>query len=501
MAMPGNRAATFLLATLALLTAVGAFIFIGLTWSTPSGDALAPALPAAGFTIASLTFVVTGVVLTLRRPENIIGWLFLVAAPFTALDVFVGRYLLYTLNESPDTSLPDLTVLGGLANALWIVPMCAVVIVLMTFPEGRMPSRRWAQVTIALVVFGAIGILLPLLDPGPLAEPLQGTNPLGVGAMEQIEFLFVYAILGIGLIVVASAYALFRRFQRSSGDEREQLKWFAYVAAWFPPIVIGYVINDILSTPSDLAFYTLSLANILVICALPVAIGFAVLKYRLYDIDLLANRTLVYVPLTAILAGLFTASTQLFRAIFTEVSGAGSDSAVAISTLAVVAFFTPIKNQLQVVVDRYFKEPLDPSRPLKKLAQDARPVLSVLETRAFLQDFLDRARSAIDARGCSLVLDGAVEPLLISGDSDFYVLTYPLIAADYALGSFNVGASRSGKPYTPAQVETIEKETDVLARALELFLRSGAEIKRPSPLSDDSDVQSVVEAPQDGVVS
>lgn len=482
-----------LVVSTALLVLAGAVLLVR-TWHTPIGNDITPAAGAAGFIIVIFTYSVAGSVLSLKRPENPIGWLFLAAALSSALDVTYARYLIYTVVENPGSSLPDLAAAGGLAVGAWILPLTATILVLMLFPQGRFASRTWTVVAAATVVLAAIGMLLLCLSPGPLVPPLDSrSNPLGVQGFPDRRLIIYVVPLGLGAAALAATGRLFLRLTDATGDEREQLKWFAYVAFWLPPVVLGYFIANIFGELEGFVYSSLSFAMVAVVSALPIAIGIAILKYRLYDIDLILNRTLVYVPLTAILAGLFTAVTNLLRAVFTDLSGFGSDSSVAISTLAVVALFTPVRGKLQSLVDRTFKDLADPTVPLKALAVEARTVLNVLDSRALMQEFADRSSLAVDATGAAVYVCGQDEPLLRSGAPDKpYVLTFPLHDNEKMLGELKVGASRSGRPYTPEQVHTLDGETDVLARALALYTAGFVpERKSPGPLAEDPDSVSV----------
>ena len=486
--------ATYGLVSLTLALSLLATVLTLLSWSTPPGDDLPPPEGALSFVFAAISFSAVGAVLAFKRSKNPIGWLFLVSGAFTALDVAHGRYLLYTVVTEPSSSLPDLIATGGLVNTLWIVTMACTVIVLMTFPEGRFTSRRWAIAAVGMTALAGLALGMILIEPGPLVPPFEDeNNRLGIEAYEDFSFLFSFVILSIALVALAAAVTLFRRFRRATGDEREQLKWFAYVAAWLPPLTIAYVIANIFGELEGTVFVTLSLATGVIISALPMAIGIAVLKYRLYEIDIIVNRTLVYVPLTAILAGLFTAVTNLLRALFTDVSGFGSDSAVAISTLSVVALFTPVRTKLQTIVDRYFRDAEDPSKPLRALAREARTVLNVLDTRALMQDFVDKATLALDAQGAALYVVGKEEPLLTSGTvGGSYALTFPLHQAEVPIGELNVTPSRTGRPYTADQVAVLDAESDVLARTLVLHVTSAAtQDKNPGLLTEDPDPSSL----------
>ncbi len=466
----------------ALALGVLGYVLVVMTWSTPKGDMLTPSSNVVGFLAVSLVASLAGSVVALKRPENLIGWLFLCVGFFGTLDGWFSRYLLYTLEENPASSLPSLSVLAGAVSALWIGPMSCTALLLLLFPQGRPVSPRWRIAAWAIICLALISVVVPLFNPGPLLAPFEEKeNPLGIDAFGDIQPLANIAILGIVAIALAGAVSLFRRFVRSTGDEREQIKWFAYSALWLPPILIVYSVYSFTVATSGTVIAVLDASLVIVLMTLPVAVGIAVVKYRLYDIDFIVSRTLVYVPLTAILAGLFTATTGLFRALFTEVSGFASDTAVAMSTLAVVAFFTPVKNQLQSLVDRHFREPSDPTKPLVAMATEARRIFSVLDAEEFLQEFADNAAAALTSTNALVYLNGRQTPVVVSGDPlAAPVLSFPLIESGTHVGRLEIGASKQLRPLSPQQVAAIEKETDVLARGLVFYAAAnGLQIERP----------------------
>jgi hypothetical protein len=198
-----------------------------------------------------------------------------------------------------------------------------------------------------------------------------------------------------------------------------------------------------------------------------IAIGISVLKYRLYDIDVIINRTLVYVPLTAILAGLYIASAGFFRVVLTRVTGASSEVAVALSTLGIVALLTPIKNQLQALVDRYFKAAPEPGKSLKKLIAETDSVLKVLDTDLFLRQFLQNATVALDAQGSAVQLNGATQRVVAHGDWNGNAgMKVSLTHHGRSLGMLHLGPHRSGRAFTSKEVKVVEDCAKVLAHVL-----------------------------------
>lgn len=273
---------------------------------------------------------------------------------------------------------------------MWI-PLIGVVFVYLSrlFPTGELLSGKWR----ILGLIGFLGTFLLglriLLIPGPLSDWAPIVNPFGANS----PWTKVSAGLGMLLImasVMLSAVSLSCRFAKSSGLVREQLKSFVYASG--------------LLTAALVVDFALIIAHALtaVIMGLALATTMAVLHYRLCDVDIVINRTLGYVPLTAILAGVYIAATGLAKSAFASFTGEKSDAAIAFITLMVVALFTPLKNSLQSWVDRRFKESYDPARELAKFEKELRMVLQVFDSRQVAQRFLDKAVLAFQADAGSI---------------------------------------------------------------------------------------------------
>jgi hypothetical protein len=295
-----------------------------------------------------LAFVTVGALILSRRPHNAIGWLCWAMGAVVCLGS-VGFEAARRVADAPVSRPVALVLLVGsatfLVSLLGLLPLLVLV-----FPTGRLPSRRWRA---AVGVFaGGLVLYLGLfvLQPGPMGEGLPA-NPLGVGWAEQL-LERIGPVLGLlfMLFVVLVLVSLVLRFRRARGDERQQLKWFTFAAALtavLPP-TFGVLAEQVDYPLVGAVFFSL------VVVLLPAAIGVAILKYRLYDIDRLINRTLVYGLLTVLLAGVYAGAVLVLGQLF---GGVGTDPpswAVAGATLAVAALFQPARRRIQAVVDRRF---------------------------------------------------------------------------------------------------------------------------------------------------
>lgn len=298
-----------------------------------------------------------GWLLATRLPGNLLGWVFQI------LGLAMGSQLLVTflVQEGHQAFRPlsyPLLVAAWLASSAHL-PMLAVLtnIVFLRFPTGRPVTPRWRGAGL-LALVGALFVIAGIgMDPSGLAWYPSLTNvfaaPYGARSLLDMLTLLGMSMLVVGIMIGTASIVV--RYHRSNDRERAQLRWIAFAvvfmaASGIPFVIVRYGLQAEYATGHDL------LATALVAgCLLPVAAAVAILHHRLYDIDLILNRALVYVPLTAILAGFYAAGVALFQRLFVAVTGDKSDAAVVITTLVLAGLFTPVRNGLQSFVDRRFK--------------------------------------------------------------------------------------------------------------------------------------------------
>jgi hypothetical protein len=294
--------------------------------------------------IFAVTYVVVAYLIATRRPTIVIGWSLLVAAAAIAVDGFAHEY---ALHAAAGTALPAAGLAIWIDAWAWAVNTGGLLFAVFRFPDGRPLSPRWAWIErLALVLVGA-GLLLSALVPGPvLSSGLE--NPLGLSALAWIPPTFTNAP-GIPATVLA-VLSLAIRFRRSREVERQQLKWL--VAAMVVVTAVAAVMVVLQAVLRDLptaAFTVLALVT----PAIPVSIGIAILRYRLYEIDVIVRRTLVYGALSVALVATYVVLVVVVQAALRPFT-AGSELAVAGSTLATLAFAQPLRRRIQHVVDRRF---------------------------------------------------------------------------------------------------------------------------------------------------
>jgi hypothetical protein len=295
---------------------------------------------------------VVGALIVSREPGHRIGWMFLVLALSFGLSFFAKGYAIQALVLSPG-SLPAGEAMAWLG--FWVdLPAVAVFALFLPllFPDGHLPSRRWRPVALASAVAVILLVVAQMFSSGTYDNFPTIRNPLGVdGQPAFFEALGVALDLVLLVLVVLSIAALFSRVRSADGEQRQQVKWFAYAGT----LVLIYFVLGPFTAPYPSLEAARNVIGVVALVALPAAVGIAILRYRLYDIDFIINRTVVYVVLTAVLAGVYTGAVALFQRSFVAMTGQTSDLAIVMTLFVLATVFTPIKNTLQERVDRRVK--------------------------------------------------------------------------------------------------------------------------------------------------
>ena len=311
-----------------------------------------PSVPIFGHwvesTLLGMGFATIGAIIASRRTHNPIGWLLCAAGLVFGAAMFASEYAIYSLLVAPG-SLPaaETVVLG---NPLWVLGFNLLVLMLILFPTGKLPSGRWRWIVYLYMALACVEVVAMLFLPGPLEGLDLIENPLGIED-SPIGRKPVQALVFTGGLVASGALIL--RLRRGSWVERQQIKWLAYAAVastggsiltYTPPEAIGA------RWVTGVGYVLLELGVI----GIPISIGIAILRYRLYEIDTLINRTLVYGALTAILVALYFSGIVVLQRVFVALTGEQSTLAVVASTLLIAALFNPLRRRIQGFIDRRF---------------------------------------------------------------------------------------------------------------------------------------------------
>jgi uncharacterized membrane protein YhdT len=344
-----------------------------------------------------------GAIVASRRPQNPVGWLLCLNGLVISIGYFCAEYAIYALLAQPD-SLPAGEAMVWIVS--WILPILngLMVFYILLFPTGRLPSRRWRWLGWLTVIYVVVGVILAAFSSGALLGilgPIQ--NPLGIEGFSNIYYkalLFTMA----SLLTLAAALAVFIRLRRAIGVERQQIKWFAYAAvATVSAATLAYIIPRVIDTP--LWFERVGFAlNIAFIPAIPIAIGIAILRYRLYDIDILINRTLVYGSLTLMLGLVYFGGVTATQVVFTALTGQEEQPqlTIVVSTLVIAALFTPLRRRIQSFIDRrFYRRKYDARKTLEAFSAQLR---DETDLNALSEDLVGVVRETMQPAHVSLWL-------------------------------------------------------------------------------------------------
>jgi hypothetical protein len=305
-------------------------------------------------TVIAIGFSTVGAVITPRLPrQNPIGWLFCTIGLAGGIRLFVAEYAIVTLLAEPGSlpsKLPGGETLAWVSSWVWVLHLGLFVFLALLFPDGRPPSARWRTWVwgIGVVVVAATVSVALWPETARGFDPIN--HPLGTEVATDIINPVETIVYALGLIAAASLLA---RLRGSKGVERQQVKWFTYaVAVLATSATLAYVVSEPMG-----AVWLEWVSSVLVVVGvvgLPVAVGIAILRYHLYNIDLIINRTLVYGPLTVVLAGLYFGSIVVLQLLFRALTGEESQLVVVASTLAIAALSNPLRRRIQGFIDRSF---------------------------------------------------------------------------------------------------------------------------------------------------
>ncbi len=316
-------------------------------------------------------FAILATLLITRRPRNPIGWLLMTPALMFVL-LTPGELYLNRFATAPAPTTLHL-LLFWFTSLSWLLLIFPLLFILQLFPTGESPSPRWRRIVFITLGWPAIFLFLATFSQN--LGPVNGwflPNPIGFIPNTSTDLLITPWVLGLVLLMLLSVASLFVRYRRAARVEREQIKWLLYACAVFaavflPAAVPGY-------DPGPLHDLLLDLA----VMGIPIAIAIAILRYRLYDIDVIIRKTLVYAVLSGLLALVYFGIVALLQSLFESATGESSPIAIVFSTLIIAVLFNPLRQRVQAFIDRrFFRSKYDAAQTLARFAQKARDEVEI----------------------------------------------------------------------------------------------------------------------------
>ena len=311
-------------------------------------------------TLLAVGYSTVGAVAATHRPGNPVGWVLCSIGLAWGMAHLTSEYATFALLAAPG-SLPAAEVAAWIYSWVWLPGLGFIVFLPLLFPSGRLPSASWRPFAWFSVLLVMAGTIMAAVSPGP-GVGLSVRNPFGIESLpnlnEQLQALM------FALIFVASA-SLVWRLRRARGVERQQIKWVAYAGALGGGASLPtYTVLEAVDLPwLHMVGYVAALVGIL---GVPTAVGIAMMRYRLYEIDILINRTLVYGSLTALLVALYFGGIVVMQRFFVSLTGEKSTLAVVASTLLSAALFTPLRRRIQSFIDkRFYRRKYDARKTLE----------------------------------------------------------------------------------------------------------------------------------------
>ncbi len=415
------------------------------------------------FSLISTPFALVGALVASRRPRNPIGWLFLVFSVVAAFVAFANRYARYAIIEHPD-SLPGGEWVAWVASGVWHPAFGFFVFAFLLFPDGRLPSPRWRPVAFVAAANYLMGATLGLLW-GPLFEEFfpYAEPPFRLSAYSVANAFFTVFIVVNFALLALSAVSLVLRLRRSSGVERQQLKWFVYAVALFALVF-----------PPSVAYFGDGRLIVLLLPLVPAAAGVAILKHRLYDIDPIINRTLVYGALTAIVVAVYILIVGYLGAAF-RTGGNLFTSLVATSIVAMM--FTPLRDRLQKFVNRLmYGERDDPYAVLSRLGERLENALAPEAALATVAESVAQALK-LPYAAVALEHDGRFVTAAEFGALVGEPVVLPLTHHSEEVGRMVVSPRSPGEEFSPADrrlLDDLSRQAGAAAHAARLT----ADLKR-----------------------
>ncbi len=420
-----------------------------------------------GFTLLFMSFTMVGVLIASRHPINLVGWILCALGLSGSLTSLCGEYAVYTLATRPGL-LPQGDVAAWLS--VWLSGsnlVTLIVLLFLLFPNGRLLSPRWSAVAWLTIIANALSLAL-YLRPGPLDgfSPLAVANPLGVKDADTV--LNIVATIGAGLTlftVLASVASLVLRFRRAQGAERQQMKWLAFAGF---SVCAASLVGPILWSIPELSGAVWSALFLFSVSTIPISVGIAILKYHLYDIDIIINRTLVYGSLIVIVIGLYVFVVGTAGMLFQSL---GNSFLAILATGLIAVLFQPLRQRLQRGINHFmYGERDDPYAVLSRLSQRLEATLA---PESVLPTIVETVKDALKLPYAAIALkqDHAFAVAASSGTPVNDTLCLPLAYQNENIGQLLLAPRAPGETFSSADrrlLDDLAREAGVAVHAVRL---------------------------------
>ena len=410
-----------------------------------------------------VSYYLVGGLLTIRRPNHLVSWL-LVGIAFTFLGTTTRPALDIARLNAGTASLSD-------ELWVWVNSWCGSATFVLfaalaaTFPAGHLPAGRWRRPLLVGLATGFCVVILSMITP-KLSASTNGVNeifvpnPIGLipdfPGFRQVMIASFVVVIGVFALAIASMIA---RYRAAAETTRLQLRWLMAAISF---VLLGVSIGLVLGTLVPNLDGTVWIVAIIAYPTVPIAIGVAIMRYRLYDIDRIVNKALVYGAVTAILAGVFAAVTALTQRTFVALTGQASDAAIVLTTLAVATLYTPVRRRVEVLVDRYFKYD---QRLFGAYRDELRRALDVLAPAGAAQRLAREALAETGAVGAAIM--GADATVLASAGRwpAEPSIAIPVRAEGAPLSAVLLGPRHDGRPHRSQAVAALGEVAAMAAMA------------------------------------
>lgn len=470
-------ALAWMLGVAQILAYVQAVIFFGWSGIWSSSEIAVPGMMA---------FAAIGALIAARQVRNHLGWLLLLAPVPVTLNVLIDEYAVASVQHG--LSLPLVNVALWVVNWGWTPIIGSFAVILARFPDGRLP-HRWRYID-WLAGGGTVLLALGLASIG--AGP--GNNAFAAAPVPSVGGVALFtgsAVIAVAM--VGSAAVLLERYRHGDRKQRSQLKWILLAAI---VLMLSSVYMAVVEVAFRAPFGEAMLPSTAVLVFIPAAIGVAVLRHQLFDIDLIVNRTLVYVLLTAILGGLYIGVIELVQRLFVLYTGETSDMAIVITAFIVAGAFTPIQKWIDHVVEKRFGG-RDVAARVNSISSSMQTVVRVIDPHRVAHWLVDELVAAFEADGGVLYLhahDGS-KPFHTSGRLRGKAAIEVAVSHDGRdLGRLLLGRRRGGIEYSRRDIEALDAAAASLGEALVVAADLGHLITAAAPLTVATETRQLHEA-------